>query len=138
MRGTYDCPSQITVCTTIVDLNNGSSIDGDVVVLTNCGPGSNISCAAGCPIGTVCNLQTNACSLICNDDDDCMSGQSCVLSTSDPNLKICILDKDVPLEEDLGSWYFSTASIITIVLVSVLVIAMIILIVLAFLGILKI
>ena len=51
LNETIECPNSINICTNVLKLGNDSSINGDVVIASNCGSGSTFECASGCPLG---------------------------------------------------------------------------------------
>jgi hypothetical protein len=76
LRDVVECATEITICTSILTLGEGSEINGNVVTSLDC---SNLStgCAEGCPVGSVCDEKTNKCALSCTTNGECNVEQTC-------------------------------------------------------------
>jgi hypothetical protein len=76
------CPNSITICSTVLNLSEGGSINGSVVASQDCGATAGIGCQANtCPVGSDCDLADGICRVLCASDNDCPSGESCGLGT---------------------------------------------------------
>lgn len=116
---TLECGSDITICTSILNISGEGQINGDVLTTLNCGGGIR-SCSGGvCPAGSVCDVKTNLCRQLCSSGIQCLSGEKCVMETDENGVSQGICRQGVDDK-------FSTASLVVIGVLLLLLVVLII------------
>ena len=111
------CAQSIEICTNIIDVRGELNAD---VIQASCGS-ETLPCSSGCPVGLVCDNQTNFCTNICMEDAQCGHDQYCDTST-----QVCRFEND----DNNGSGGLHTAEIVGIISACIILVLIIVLVVL--------